>query len=44
MVEWKCMHCRFYTPVTSNVGRCLWHNIPADMDVRRCAGQIFKPR
>jgi hypothetical protein len=40
----KCSECRFFRPVTNKVGSCLWHNIPADMDASRCAGQIFRPR
>ena len=40
----KCAECRFFRPVTDRTGSCLWHNIPAEMDVSKCAGQIFRPR
>jgi hypothetical protein len=41
---YKCMHCRFFRPLTHKTGKCIWPEVPADMDASRCAGQIFQPR
>jgi hypothetical protein len=41
---WKCRHCRFFTPITKKTGKCIWPEVPADMDASKCAGGIFRPK
>ena len=40
----KCSECRLFVPINEKAGRCVWPEIPADMDAKKCAGQIFRPK